>query len=174
MSIEIKRIETKKEWEEVVDLADSLYDEGQLIRRLKDIGINKLKLAEEAYVVKENGVVVGYVICATPSTSEKIDKNAFNKWKNVKTKGKWIRGLQIGIAPKYRKSGIATKLFNYLSKNLEKEGYDYLYTTIKKSNIPSIKFSEGVGFRKIADIDESLQVFEKKIGGKYEQLHKKC
>jgi len=169
----IKKLENQRELEELIDLADKLYKKGLFIRSLKDVGINNLKKVEEVCIAKDNGKVVGYVICATPSTTKKIIKNAFDGWETINVKGNWIRGLQIAVAPEYKGTGLAYKLFNHLEKELKRKGYDYLYTTIKFSNIRSKKFSqEKLRFKKIGEISkfgELLEIYEKKIGEKYEK-----
>lgn len=63
--------------------------------------------------------------------------------------GMIITGLE--TAPDGRKNGYAASLMQSTVQYLRENGYDKLYSHIEKSNFPSLRLHEKIGFVKISD-----------------------
>ena len=82
------------------------------------------------FVIKENGVIVGFI-----TSTYCLDESDI---------------ITVAVLPSYRKKGYATTLFNTLLKALKEKGVNKLFLEVREGNAKAISLYEKLGFTKIS------------------------
>lgn len=114
---------------------------------------------EEVVVTTYGNLIVGYYLINNYVDTEKfrLGKSIVQK---IKNDNKILSGCKVGLGAQvlieidYRGKNLTNKMLNLLCKNVSHK-YDYLYSTINKNNIQSIKSNLRNGW-KIVEEDETL------------------
>ena len=120
----------------------------------------KILISHEDVVVATYGnLIIGYYLINNYVDTEKfrLGKSIVQKIKNdnkIPSGCKVALGAQVLIEVDYRGNNLTNKMLYLLCKNVS-HTYDYLYSSIKKNNIQSIKSNLRNGW-KIVDEDDTL------------------
>lgn len=114
---------------------------------------------EEVVVATYENLIIGYYLINNYVDTEKfrLGRSIVQKIKNdnkIPSGCKVGLGAQILIEVDYRGNNLSNKMLYLLCKNVSHK-YDYLYSTIKKNNIQSIKSNLRNGWE-IVDEDDTL------------------
>jgi GNAT superfamily N-acetyltransferase len=108
------------------------------MKDLKEEMCEDIEDLRNVYVAEVSGKVVGYM-----SFSPKIEENEFF--------GKYYHLYHMAVKPRFRRKGIATKLFATLLKEARKEQANIVGGTFLL-NKPVLKFAHEMGFKPIETV----------------------
>ena len=121
--------------------------------------VNKDIKNETLYVALIDDEIVG-------AAQSGIDEELFNMEFFTKEKKNPRDLSRVAVKKEYQKQGIARKIIAYIEDELRKDGVDYMYLTVGKTNIKAYNLYKTIGYEtkgEMIKFDIDLYCQEKKI-----------